>query len=312
MKILILGAGGIGGYFGARLQQAGATVQYLVRPARQALLRKEGLRVESKFGDVRLPADARQAHETDRDYDFVFLTCKAFDLPSAIEAIAPAVGEKTAVLPLLNGVSHLQTLNDKFGEARVLGGIAKIAVTLTPDGVVRHLNDWCYIVFGEQDGSLSPRATALKALLDRCTGLEATLTQEVRRELWLKLVHLHTLACMTSLLRANVGEINRTPEGNKLFLQTFETNVEIARREGHAPDEKFIAGYRKMFSETQSLFEASLARDVESGNRAETEHLLGFMLQRCRAHGLYDAVHLLGYTAAKAYEERRAAGRLPR
>ena len=311
MKLLILGAGGIGGYYGGRLVEAGADVTFLVRPARKTQLETDGLRIVSPQGNSTLRVAARLQSEVGSDYDLVLLTCKSYDLGGALETLAPAMAGPARLVPLLNGVSHLSLLNDRFGRPRVLGGTARIAATLTPEGVVQHLNEWALIGFGEQDGQLSDIVLELKAFFDK-TSVSATSSTDILRDLWLKLVYLHTIACMTSLLRANVGEIVRAPDGGELFRQVFETNVEIARREGFNPDEDFIARNAATFTLADSAYESSLMRDIERGGPTEAESILGFMLERCRAHGLPHAVHQLAYTAAKAYENRRAAGRLPR
>lgn len=309
MKILVLGAGGIGGYFGGRLVEAGADVTFLVRPPRKAVLESQGLQIQSRFGDASLTVKARLQSEIDSDYDLILLTCKAYDLQDAMETVAPVMTGRTGVLPLLNGVVHIALLGDRFGASRVLGGTAKIAVMLTPEGVIRHLNDWGTVTFGEQDGQRSSRVTALKALFDRTT-VDARISADIQRDLWLKLVHLHTVASITSLMRANVGEIVRTPEGTDLLQRVLDTNINIARLEGYEPDDTFIATYRALFSQADSTYEASLLRDLERGKPIEADHILGFMLERCRAHGLNDHIHCLAYMSAKAYEQRRAAGRL--
>lgn len=311
MRILVLGAGALGGYFGGRLLQAGAEVAFLVRPRRQAQLRAAGLVIESPFGNLRQPVETLTTDAVGPGWDLVLLTCKAYDLDDALLSLAPAMAGDAAILPLLNGVAHLATLNQRYGAARVLGGVAKIAVTLTAEGVIRHLNDFCYLNFGEQNGRPSARTSTLKALLDK-TDVQTTLATDIQRELWLKLVHLHTIAAMSSLLRANVGEILRAPDGPALFMQMLEINLEIARREGHVPDEAFVANCRTMFSNRASNYEASLARDIERGGPVEADHILGDMLAHCRKHGLDDRLHALAYTGAKAYEVRRAAQRLPR
>lgn len=310
MKILILGAGGIGGYFGGRLLQAGADVTFLVRENRRKQLRKNGLRIESQYGDATLAADAKLQSEIEANYDLVLLTCKAYDLASAIETIRPAVSDSTAILPLLNGIAHIDILNEQFGRGKVLGGTAKIQVTLSPEGVVRQLNDWQTITFGEQDGSESPRVLELKALLEK-TGVEVKLSRNIVRELWLKLVHLSTVAGMTCLMRANLGEIVRTPEGPALLKAFFDANARIASFAGHAPDETFARTYYNLFEQRDSRYEASMLRDIEKGGPIEAEHILGFMLKKAREAGLDDTVHRLAYTHVKAYDERRAANRLP-
>lgn len=310
MKVLVLGAGAMGGYFGARLSQAGADVAFLVRPGRLAQLQSRGLRIESSLGDATLTVDARLKSDCGKDFDLVLLACKAYDLDDAIDTIVPAMAGNAGVLPMLNGVAHLPLLSQRFGTDRVLGGAVKIAATLRPDGVIEHLNDWCTIVFGEQDGRVSPRVASLKALFDKTT-VEAKISTDIHRDLWLKLVHLHTIASMTSLMRANVGEIVRAPEGSDIFLRVLDINIEIVRQEGHEEDAEFIETYRALFANADSKYEASLLRDIERGGPTEADHIMGFMLERCRAHGLPDSVHLLAYTAAKAYEQRRSAKRLP-
>lgn len=310
-KILVLGAGGIGGLFGGRLAEHGADVTFLVRDKRKAQLAAQGLRIESRFGNASIPVKARLQSEIGADYDIVLLTCKAYDLPSAIEAIRPAMQGRAAVLPLLNGYAHIEQLNELFGAKNVVPGTARIQVTLTPEGVVRQLNEWQTITFGEQDGSASERLKALKALFD-ATGVECRLSANIVRDLWWKLVHLATVAGMTCVMRANIGEIARTPEGSALFLSFLETNAAIAAHFGHAPDEAFLKTYRELARNREAPYEASMLRDLEKGGPIEGEHILGFMLRKCREAGLPDTLHVAAYTHVKAYEERRAAGRLPK
>jgi 2-dehydropantoate 2-reductase len=210
----------------------------------------------------------------------------------------------------LNGLAHIERLNEEFGARNVIPGTARIQLTLTPDGIVRQLNDWQTITFGEQAGGESTRVTGLKALFDK-TRIEAKVSGNIMRDLWLKLVHLSTVAGMTTLMRANLGEIIRTPEGSKLLQDFLRMNADIAAHAGHRPDDKFLQTYRELFSQRDSLYEASMQRDLEKGGPIESEQILGFMLKKCREAGMPDTLHLAAYTHVKAYEERRAAGRLP-
>lgn len=310
MKILILGAGGIGGLLGGRLVESGADVTFLVREKRKAQLAEHGLCIESPFGNASMPVTTKLQSEIKPVYDLVLLTCKAYDLPSAIEAIRPAMSGTAAVLPLLNGLAHVELLNKEFGAQNVIPGTVRIQLTVTPDGVVRQLNDWQTITFGEQDGSKSARVMALKALIDK-TCIEAKVSDDIMRELWMKLVHLATVASMTCLMRANLGEIIRTPEGSKLLKDCLQINADIAASAGYRPDEKFLQNYHQLFSQRDALYEASMARDLQKGGPIESEQIIGFMLAKCRQAGLPDTLHLAAYTHVKAYEERRAAGRLP-
>ena len=310
MNIMVLGAGAIGGYFAGRLIESGTDVAFLVRPARKQMLLERGLSIRSKLGDFSAPVTAITRDEITRAADILILTSKAYDLESAIETIRPAVGPSTAILPLLNGLSHIDRLNVEFGQHRVLGGLAKIAATLSADGTIQHLNDWRYLTFGEQDGKMSARVQALKAAFDRSSVL-ATASPKIMHAMWEKFVHLATAAGMTCLMRASVGEIARTPDGTRLMTRFLERNAEIATREGFEPSDGFMAEYRALFANTVSPYTASMLRDLERGGPIEADHIVGDMLAKCRKHGLDDTLHAIAYAHLKSYEQRRSAGRIP-
>jgi len=309
MRILCLGAGALGGYFGGRLIEAGTPVTFLVRPARAKALQDNGLRIESTYGNYATPINTITSAEGCEPFDLVLLSCKAYDLETAMMAIAPAVGPQTMILPILNGLSHLETLNERFGSARVLGGVAKIAATLTEDGTIKHLNDWRYLIFGEQTGQLSERVLALKAILDT-TSIVATASPDIMQVMWEKLVHLSTIAGMTCCMRASVGEIARTPSGSALMTAFFETNAAIAACEGHQPSNAFMAEYRAILANPQSPYTASMLRDIERKGPTEGDHIIGFMLAKALAHGLDAGLHQIIMVHLQSYEQRRAAGRL--
>src|SRR5690625_2644734 len=310
MKVLILGAGGIGGIVGGRLVQSGADVTFLVREGRKQNLLAHGLQIESPYGNASIPVTAKLKSEITADYDLVLLTCKAYDLDSAIDTIRPAVGKLTCILPILNGIAHITQLNQEFGEERVLGGTIKMQATLTANGLIRQLSDWQTLTFGEQNGTLSSRVTTFASMLEK-TGINANPTQEIMREMWMKLVHLSTVAGITCLMRANIGEIARTPEGTSLMQRFLRRNAEIAAHAGYRPSEEFLKSYLELFATTDSKYEASMLRDLEKGGQIESEQILGDMLTHCRKASLDDTIHLLAYTHVKAYEERRRADRLP-
>ena len=308
MKVVSLGAGAIGGYFGGRLVEGGCDVAFLVRDGRKASLQKNGLRIESQFGNFSSPVRAVTRDEIAAPADLVLLTCKSYDLASAIETIRPAVGPKTAILPL-NGLSHVDDLNRVFGAERVLGGFAKIAVTMLPDGTIKHLNDWRYITFGEQNGVMSERLGVVKALFDR-TSVVATAVPNIMAGMWEKLVHLATVAGATSVMRANIGEIARTEEGTALMIELLETNAEIASRAGFAPSAAFLDEYRALLSDRKSMNTASMLRDIESKGQIEADHIIGYLLRNAREYGVDDRLLRVIYVNTKAYEQRRKAGRL--
>lgn len=308
MKILILGAGGIGGILGGRLAQNGSDVTFLVREGRKQVLEANGLRIESPYGNANISVATKLKSEIGPNYDLVLLACKAYDLDSAVDTIRPAMAGSACLLPILNGMAHITRLNEEFGQGKVLGGTIKMQVTLTPEGIVRQLSDWQTLTFGEQDGRASERTAAFKSLFEK-TGIKINLSQQIIREMWMKMVHLSTVAGMTCLMRANIGEIARTPEGTALLQRFLRTNVEIAAHAGHRPDDEFLQTYLDLFGETDSRYEASMLRDLEKGGRIESEQIVGDMLRQCRAAGLDDTLHLAAYTHVKAFEQRRDAGR---
>lgn len=304
MRVLVLGAGALGGYFGGRLAEAGGDVTYLVRPRRAAQLAQDGLVLESPFGDARLAVSTITAAALQPGWDVILLTCKAYDLEDAMESVAPAMDARSAILPVLNGLSHIETLRARFGAERVLGGLCKIQATLTPAGVVRQLNDWRWLTFGEMDGSMSPRVTALEAAFAKARGMEAKAVPNIGQRLWEKLVHLGTSAVGTVLMRANVGEIVRGG-GGPWLQEVLTRNAAIAAHHGHPMPDAFMAEYRALFSEPGSAYATSMLRDIEAGNRIEGEHILGFLAAAAGRAGVETAIHEAAALHARAYEERR-------
>ena len=310
MKLLVLGAGGIGGYYGGRLAEAGADVTFLVRPKRREQIARDGLRVESPLGNIAMPVRTVVAEELKPGYDMVIFTCKAYDLDSAMDAIAPAVQGPTAVLPLLNGVAHLERLDKRFGRANVLGGTAHINVTLRKDGVIVHGDQLQRMIFGERDKSKSPRVQALAAELAK-TKIDWILSEDIEQDLYEKLVFLSALASATCLFRGNVREIVHAPGGPEVMNRAMDANVAIVTAEGHPPRPGSIEPMRKRFTDPEGLWSASMLRDLEGGGPVEADHIVGWMLDKARKHGIDDMVLSIAYTHLKTYENRRAAKRLP-
>lgn len=308
MKILVLGAGAIGGYVGGRLAEAGADITFLVREKRQVQLGRDGLQIISPYGDMALPVTTVSAAELRPGYDFILLTCKGYDIASAMDAITPAIGDQAAILPILNGLAHIDVLNDRFGRHHVLGGTVKISATLDRDGRVRHLNDWRWITFGEQSGGISDRVERLHAAFSKAKGIEARASATMMHEMWQKIVHLATAAAATCLMRANVGEILRAPGGAEILLDFLECSREIATRAGYPPSEAFMRGERELFSQVNSTYSTSMLRDMEQGKRIESTEIVGFMLSKARAFGVDDTLYSIANTHLKTYEERRKRG----
>ena len=196
MRILVVGAGAIGGYFGGRMLQAGRDVTFLVRPKRAAELADAGLVIKSPLGDVTLKNPPTvQADKLTEKFDVVLLSCKAFDLDDAIKSFAPAVGPQTSIIPLLNGMLHLDVLDKKFGRERVLGGLCAIAVTLNEKREVVHLQPMQSLNFGERDGKMSDRVRAIAEVM-AAGNFGAVASEHIMQDMWEKWVFLASLAAV--------------------------------------------------------------------------------------------------------------------
>lgn len=305
MKILVLGAGGVGGYFGGRMAEAGADVTFLVRPKRAQTLEREGLRIASPHGNAKLKVKCVTQDAVKPEYGVVMFTAKAYDLAGAMDAIAPAMAGQALALPMLNGMAHLEALDARFGRDRAMGGVAYIAATLAPDGEVRHLNDIHRIVFG-------PRAATQKAGCDALSAVLAAVKfdwkqlPDIEQAMWDKWVLLATLAGMTCLMRAPVGDIVATASGEKLMLALLAENAAVARAAGFPTGEGALANYRGMLTQKGSTFTASMLRDMESGGATEGDHILGALLALARKHGVAAPLLEVAATHLEAYAARRA------
>jgi 2-dehydropantoate 2-reductase len=310
MRVLVVGAGATGGYYGARLAEAGRDVTFLVRPARADKLAANGLVVESKLGDLHLAAPktvTAAALPAAGGFDLVLLSCKAYDLAGALDDLAPAVGDGTAILPILNGMAHLDALDARFGAARVLGGSCAIAATLGPEGAIRHMSDFCTLTFGERDGSRSERCDAIETLM-RDVKFQPRLSDRIVLEMWEKWVFLATLAGATTLMRGTVGDIVGAEGGRDFIAGLHDECLAIAAANGFAPREKVAAQARTTLTTEGSPLTASMLRDIEGRGRIEADHVVGDLIARGRSATPDTALPHLErvFTGLKTYEGRRA------
>jgi 2-dehydropantoate 2-reductase len=306
MRILVVGAGAIGGYFGGRLLQAGRDVTFLVRPKRAAELARDGLVIKSPNGDVTLKDPPTvQADKLAEKFDVVLLSCKAFDLDDAIKSFAPAVGPQTAITPLLNGMRHLDILDDSFGRDRVLGGWCGIAATLDEH---RHIVQLAPVFqslnFGERGGAISNRVRAIaENFAAGNIGSEAS--ENIMQEMWEKWVLLTTLAASTSLMRAAVGHILAAPGGRDFILGVRDECSAVAKAAGHGPREAFITRITGTLTTEGSPLTASMFRDIKAGAPVEADHVVGDMIARGDAAKMPVPKLRTAYTHLKAYERQR-------
>ena len=304
MRILVLGAGAVGGYFGGRMAEGGADVTFLVRAKRRAALTRDGLRVKSAVGDMQLAVKTLSAGEKTTPFDIVLLSAKSYDLDSAIESIAPAVGADSAIVPLLNGMAHLDRLSVRFGAQRVLGGACYIGATLDADGVVQHMGRMQSLVFGELGGQASARVQAFADILAR-TKLDFEASRTIRQAMWDKFVLLAALAATTTLARATVGEIMAASSGEAFMLATLAECAAVAKAEGFAPTPAAYDSARGALTQRGSGFSASMMRDMLKGGPTEGDHVIGDMVRRGTARHVDTPILRTALTNLEAYEAKR-------
>lgn len=304
MRVLVVGAGAIGGYFGGRMLQAGRDVTFLVRPRRASELASAGLVIKSPNGDVTLNNPPTvQADKLSDKFDVVLLSCKAFDLEDAIKSFAPAVGDKTAIIPLLNGMLHLDALDKKFGAQHVLGGLCAIAATLNEKREVVQLQPMQSLAFGERAGGLSDRVRAIAETLSAINGAAAS--DHIMQDMWEKWVFLASLAASTSLMRTSVGNILAAPGGKDFLLGILDECSAIAADAGHAPGGPFFQRTRGLLTTEGSPMTASMFRDIKAGLPVEADHVIGDLVVRADAAKIPVPKLRTAYTHLKAYEKQR-------
>lgn len=304
VRILVVGAGAIGGYFGARLLSAGRDVSFLVRPRRAEQLRNNGMLVSSTLGDIKLPTPPLvSAGSIGGFYDLIIVSSKSYDLEGSINDFASAMGPDSQVLPLLNGLRHLDVLDARFGAPRVLGGLARISSTLDAEGRIHHLGSFNALVFGARRGVANAHIEKVARALQGA-GFEALRSEDILHEMWEKWVFIAAAAAATSLMRATVGDIvaagaQHIPTG------LMEECAAIADANGFAPRAAAIDTGLGVLTAPGSAFTASMLRDIEQGARIEADHIVGDLLSR-RAPALAAPLLSTAYSHLKAYEARRA------
>jgi 2-dehydropantoate 2-reductase len=310
MRVLVLGAGGTGGYFGGRLAQSGADVTFLVRPARAALVREHGLRIDSPLGDATLRVDTvtaeeLPAHVAQAPFDLVLLSCKAYDLDSAMDSIAPAMDAGADVLPLLNGLRHYGLLDARFGADRVAGGLCFISVVLGSAGEIRHLGTPASMTFGEREGQ--PASDRLQQLARLCAGagIDHAHTDHIAQAQWVKYSFLTALAASTCVMRAPIGVVMAGEGGRAFVTALYAECVAVAAAAGHSIAAAAQATALETLTQAGSPLKASMLRDLESGQRVEAAQIVGDMVHRAEAHGIAVPRLQAAWVHLQAYEAQR-------
>ncbi|MFD3683961.1 ketopantoate reductase family protein [Nocardiopsis sp. NPDC058631] len=306
MKILVVGAGAVGGYFGARLVQAGRDVDFLVRPARAELLRRKGMVLRGVDGGVEtVPVTPVTADRLGADYDLVVLAVKSYGFDAALKDAAPAVGPDTVVLPFLNGMRHVDALVERFGADRVYGGVAMVMTRLGAEGEIVEVGRMGRLIYGPLSEHPVVAPSDVHAALD--TGsYAASLTGSVRQELWNKWVFLAALGACTCLMRAPIGPINSAPGGQEFTSGMFAEAIAVATAAGYPPGQDALDRADAFVADTTATTTTSMYWDLTQGNPVEADQIIGDLVARGRELGVPTPLFSLAYTSLSAYSAARA------
>jgi 2-dehydropantoate 2-reductase len=279
MRIAIIGAGGVGGYFGARLQQAGADVHFVARGGHLAAMRRDGLTVESPLGDIHLPRVNVTDNPSDiGPADMVWLSVKLWDMDGAVKSMRPLIDTDTGIISFQNGVQKDDILRAAFGDKAVMGGVAYIATNIDRPGVIKHTGTMQRLIFGEYAGRRSRRA---ETLLDFCVrgGINAELSDDVRKAIWEKFVFLVGLSGSTTTMRETIGPIRSNPRSRRFLSELMRETVAVGRALGVALPADF-ADQRLAFVDTlPDVMTSSMHHDLMAGKRLEVSWLSGGVAQ---------------------------------
>jgi 2-dehydropantoate 2-reductase len=311
MRVLVVGAGGTGGYYGGRLFQAGRDVSFLVRPRRAAQLREHGLRIVSPHGNATLQPPLLTADQLKAPFDLVLLSVKAYALEQAIEDFGPAVGAGTMILPVLNGLRHIERLAERFGPQAVLGGVSQISGTVDDEGRVVQFTELHKLAYGERAGVSvddGARMAALDALMSG-VGFDNRLSQTIDDDMWSKWVFLASLGAITCLMRGTIGEVESVPGGSALSRQMIAECAAIAAAHGHAPTPAVMAQSTTMLTARGSPLASSMYRDLTRGLQVEVEQILGDLVARAQAKSVDCPLLATALAHVRVYQQRVLAAR---
>jgi 2-dehydropantoate 2-reductase len=302
VRILIVGAGSTGGFFGAKLAQAGRDVTFLVRPQRFGQLERNGLHVTSPAGDIEIQPQLITAAEIEV-FDIVLVAVKAYALESALKDMAGAVGPNTVILPLLNGMRHMDLITEKFGAERLLGCLCKVATSLDDQGRIVQQGTFCDIAYGELDGSDSTRLASVHEFMSDA-GFTAKMSNTILREMWEKWTLLAAMGSINCLMRGSIGEVVSVPGGPEFAARVIDEVVTIVRAVGEEPSEPFLTEARRLLTLKDSPQTSSMYRDLLAGNPIEADQIIGDLLKRASEKGIVSPTLSLVYSNLRAYQAK--------
>jgi 2-dehydropantoate 2-reductase len=301
MRIAVVGAGGVGGGFGAALAKAGADVTFIARGAHLAAMKSTGLKVKSPRGETHLvPTQATDNPAEIGKVDIVLFCVKLWDVDSAGHHIKPMIGPDTAVIPLQNGIDAHARLLPILGPRAVMGGVAQISASITAPGEITQVGAFMRMIFGELDGSRSARGEKLLALCQKA-GFDATLSDAILTELWMKFLLLASNAGMMALARQPIGNLRNDPDMKPIFLAAYREVVAVGLAEGVALPIDAVEKVVDFTMHAPPAMKASMALDLERGNRLEVPWLSGKVVELGRRHGIPTPTHAMLYAMLKPY-----------
>jgi 2-dehydropantoate 2-reductase len=301
MRVAVVGAGGVGGGFGAALARAGADVTFIARGPHLAAMRREGLKVLSPRGDTHLvPTQATDNPAEIGEVDIVLFCVKLWDVESAGTAIKPLVGKSTAVIPLQNGIDAAERLLPILGGHAVMGGVAQISASIAAPGVIQQVGTFMRVIFGELDGKRSRRGEDLLALCLKA-GFDATLSDQILTELWMKFILLATNAGITAATRQPIGKLRDDPDLRRIMIAAFQEVIDVGRARGIALPADALAKILDFVDHAPPAMKASMALDLERGNRLELPWLGGKVVSLGRELGVATPTHAMMYAMLKPY-----------
>ena len=301
MRIAIVGAGGIGGGYGAALAAAGADVTFIARGAHLAAIRSKGLKVEGGRGETHImPAQATDDPATVGPVDVVLFCVKLWDVESAGAQVKPMVGKDTAVITLQNGIDAHERLIPILGRQAVMPGVANISATIAAPGVIRQTGIVMRMVFGELDGTTSARGQALAAQCAKA-GIDGVFSAAILTELWMKFILLASNAGMMALARLPIGHLRDDPDIAPYFIAAYEEVVAVGRASGIALPVDAVERTLNFNRNAPAHLMASMGADLLRGNRIELPWLSGKVIELGRKHGVPTPVHTFMYAMLKPF-----------
>jgi 2-dehydropantoate 2-reductase len=306
MRILVVGAGAVGGYFGGRLVEAGRDVSFLVRAGRAEQMQTDGLQIVSPHGNLTLHPKAITAEQIAGAYDLILLGVKSYALTAAMDDFSAAVGSETMILPVLNGMRHIDLLAARFDKHSVLGGVCRVATEIDETGRISQLADFQSLSYGELDGSRTPRIEQLDTALSGA-GFDSSISDRIVPDMWQKWVQLSSLGAINCLLRGSVGQVVAIPRGADLCLALLGECAGIAQACGYPQSDAFLGRLTADFTTQGSPMTSSMYRDFKKGLPVEVDTILGDLLERGRHHGLKTPLLEAAFVNLSIYQQERGA-----